>query len=437
MKILLDYIFPITSIEPTAAASTAFLKQVCVVASPKDGGVTTGVITLCTSMTAVNLLIGTSAAAEVQQLFNGGLSRVYILPMDDLDLAAALEGHESDFFTILISSDFTDTQITSAQAYATATVSSYANLVSGTDDTVTVGGYAFVAQAGAATLGELTFQAATSNDATAASLAAQINGHATLGDLVVATVAGAVVTITAQEAGWDGNDIGLTYTDGDANVGITLAHTSSNKLSGGAGLFPGAFEGVIGVSSTDDAYLALQAAIANRAAFHTTSGNKGKNMFYAFGKMLSNSLNWSSQQFISMPLADDVATLGDAEALYDDRISFVISDDEFSNRLAFFVAGGKAITAPYIKRNLQVDLQSTALTYISGNQPGYTRTHAALLEDELQKVIDSYINAPKQWLEAGEIEVDLVASNFVASGEINISEPKALWRITGEMRQTL
>ena len=64
--------------------------------------------------------------------------------------------------------------------------------------------------------------------------------------------------------------------------------------------------------------------------------------------MLSNALAWRNQQYISMPLADDVATLGDAESYFDDKISFVISDTQYSNRLGLFVAGGKAIVAPYV-----------------------------------------------------------------------------------------
>ncbi len=37
MKILLDYVFPISVVTPTAQASTGFLKRVCVVAKPKTG----------------------------------------------------------------------------------------------------------------------------------------------------------------------------------------------------------------------------------------------------------------------------------------------------------------------------------------------------------------------------------------------------------------
>lgn len=432
MRILLDYVFPITTIEPTPAASTAFLKQVCLVVKPAVA-VPTGVITQCTSMAQVAALTDNEDAEE---LFSGGMSRVFILPMDDLDLADALVGHESDFFTLLISSDFDKDEVALAAADGTITVTSYANLVSGTDDVVTIEGVAFTAQAGAATPGQTTFQAATSNDATATSLAAQINAHAVVGELVSAVAVGAVVTVTAIESGWDGNDIDLSYTDNDTNVGITLAGLSGGKLAGGAGLFVGQFKGVVGVWETDDTFLQAQGTMANRCAFHSTSGNKAKNMCFAFGKLLSNSLNWRNQQFITMPYADDVDELGEAEALFDDRISFVISDDEFGQRLGMFCAGGKAIVAPYIKKNLEIDLQSEATSYISGNQPDYSNTEAALLEDELQKVMQEYIEVRK-WINAGTVEIKLLEENFVASGFIDISEPKALWRIFGEMRQTL
>lgn len=115
-------------------------------------------------------------------------------------------------------------------ARGTITISSYANLVSGTPDVITVGATAFTAQAGAATPGDATFQAATNNDDTATSLAAQINAHATAGALVVATVASNVVTLTAKSNTTAADTIVLTYTDNDTNVGATV---SGATLSGG------------------------------------------------------------------------------------------------------------------------------------------------------------------------------------------------------------
>lgn len=117
------------------------------------------------------------------------------------------------------------------KASGNATITNYANLVSGTDDVITVAGVAFTAQAGAATPGDATFRAATSNDATATSLAAQINAHAVAGAAVKAVAAAAVVNIYAKAGGAAGNSIALAYTDNDTNVGATV---SGAALTGGS-----------------------------------------------------------------------------------------------------------------------------------------------------------------------------------------------------------
>lgn len=112
-------------------------------------------------------------------------------------------------------------------------ITDYTKLVSGTDDAITVGATAFTAQAGAETPGAGTFQAATSNEATAISLAAQINANATAGALVEAWAVGAKAYIRALAVGTAGNSIALSYTDNDTNVGATV---SGANLSGGAAL---------------------------------------------------------------------------------------------------------------------------------------------------------------------------------------------------------
>ncbi len=109
-------------------------------------------------------------------------------------------------------------------------ITDYADLVSGTDDSITVGATAFTAQSTSVTPGGATFQAATSNEATAISLAAQINAHATAGALVKARVVGAKVLLRALQGGIAGNSIALAYTDNDSNIGATKSGTA---LTGG------------------------------------------------------------------------------------------------------------------------------------------------------------------------------------------------------------
>lgn len=117
-----------------------------------------------------------------------------------------------------------------ARASGTATITNYSNLISGTADSIRVGLTTFTAQSGAVTPGAATFRAATDNTATAASLVAQINAHATAGALVRATNVGAVITLKAIYGGTGGNSIALVYTNGDANVGATV---SGATLTGG------------------------------------------------------------------------------------------------------------------------------------------------------------------------------------------------------------
>ena len=117
------------------------------------------------------------------------------------------------------------------------TISSYANLLTTTPDSITIGSSVFVAQSGAATPGTLFFRAATSNIATATSLATQINAHATASTLVYAVDNGdATVTIYAKtEGAGSGNDVAVAYTDnGGGNIGATLSGLSGGKLSGGS-----------------------------------------------------------------------------------------------------------------------------------------------------------------------------------------------------------
>lgn len=113
--------------------------------------------------------------------------------------------------------------------YGTITISSYANLVSTSGDTIQVAGVDFVAQSGSATLGEATFQAASSNNNTATSLAAQINAHETAGAKVYAQAASAVVHLVCIEDN-PASAPTLTYTDGSpTTVGASV--TGSGTLS--------------------------------------------------------------------------------------------------------------------------------------------------------------------------------------------------------------
>lgn len=193
----------------------------------------------------------------------------------------------------------------------------------------------------------------------------------------------------------------------------------------------GTFEGVIGYAFTDAAAAKAFGAVSKQCAFLTDATNKAKNMCFAFGTFLS-SAGWNNQQYIEMPFNDGITDLGDAEGYFDDRISFVLTSPQYTNRLAFFVAGKKAIIAPYVKEEIRVSQQGYALIYINANKPQYTLTQAKLLQSYLQKKLDEgYVNTSA--IDSGVVNVVLGNDAFIAEGDIVISEPSALWRLRGDL----
>ncbi len=427
MKILLDYVFPITVVTPTPAASTAFIKQVGLAVIPSNEE-ETGAIVMCTSMAQV---AGYTANTEAQQLFNAGMSRVFLVLTPTLDMADLLTTDTGNFFTLLISSDFDDgdigSEITTPAVFASKRI----------------GDVLFTAKhAGTAgnSIAVILDDSRTDGGADAHASGTVITVHMEDGVTKASDIIAAIVESTSSSAlvtaTLDAQDDHTGDSPQDAAGSTLLENGAAAILTPGTGLLVGTFDGVIGVSSDDADFCADQTALSNRCAFFTASENGAKNMCFAFGSLLSNRANWLNQQYITMPFDDGVDTLGDANSLFDDKVSFVLHDEEFGNRLALFCAEGKAIVAPYILKNLRVDLQSASVQWISLNEPQYTIKEASLLETRLQEdVINSYIS--RNWIESGSVDISLVEQNFTATGEIEVPQPKALWRVFSEMRETL
>lgn len=303
--VLLEYVMKVDAYAPTPSASTAYIRKVLCIVKPLPEGAT-GTITECTTKAEVQAL--TNANCHV--LLEAGLPSVYVLPMNDLNIADIVEADSKKFFTILVDGAFTNEDLNGFDA----------------------------------------------------------------GDF--AGVVGWTVENREQAKSWG-------Y--GNSNVG-----------------------------------------------FYDLDVNGSKNMYYAFGKLLSAN-NWKNQQYIEMPFGSGISSINQAELMFEDSISFVLTSEEYKNRLALFASNRRAIVAPYVYEELTLKLQSKALQYISLNQPNYTEAEASLLEDALQGVVDGYVE--QGILTHGKVVVSLTDEQFVAQASINIPEPKALWRIRATMKQ--
>lgn len=196
------------------------------------------------------------------------------------------------------------------------------------------------------------------------------------------------------------------------------------RLAGFNGVFGKSFVYNAGSTSAAKTF----AADKNCCAFCESSG---RNMYFVFGKFLSQT-GWLNKQYIQCPANDNIKLTGEMTSLFDDRISFVGTSENYGNELLFFVCGGRAIVAPYILENLKLDLQSAGHRFIQINNPQFNIINAKLLEGVCQKVLqENYID--KNFINDGQVIVGLSNENFIAEGAIRISEPSALWRVKVEL----
>ena len=199
-----------------------------------------------------------------------------------------------------------------------------------------------------------------------------------------------------------------------------------------AALDLGNFDGVVAWGSADRSEARAFTVQKNNVGFFDLSANAGENLYFAFGKLLS-AASWRNQQYIEMPKGSEIDTLGEAELLFEDALSFVLTSEQYGNRLGLFASNQRAIVAPYIYEEIRIRLQSAALNYIALNQPNYTTAEAALLEDVLNSVVGEYVE--NGTIESGSVEVSTSSEQFILNAEIRVAEPKALWRIKADMYQ--
>lgn len=415
-KFILDYAFPIQVIDPTPQASTAFLKQVCLACLPsEETEASVGDIVLCESMEEVALLTDNE---DAEQFFDAGMTKVYIVLVEDLNFEPAFEALNGDFYTLIISSDFNESFLGTPEG-------------AGVKAKRIIGGLIFTAAQAGVEGTEISITMTDTNTGNDADV----------------SVTGSAITISIDDSATTATTIKDAIEASEAASNLVTVEIVSGQAAVVQddvvetfllGLYYEPFEGVVSFA-TDDEDIAEAWALEKNIAPFLFGGSVGaKNMCFAFGKLLSNLRSWKNNQYIEMPFDDGVDNLTDANRLFSKGINFVLTDDEFDNRLAFFVCGDGAnnyiaIVAPYVNKNLRVDLQNRALTWIIENQPSYTIKNATLLEERLTKdVIEGYIERGDT--ESASIEISLVEDNFVADGEIAFENPKALWKVNNTMR---
>ena len=155
------------------------------------------------------------------------------------------------------------------------------------------------------------------------------------------------------------------------------------------------------------------------------------NLYYALGSLLSLD-TLDNRQYIELPVTDNIVELGDAEDLFNKRISLSTSDIDYGHRLSGFFVGSQPIIAPYVDKLLQLDLQAAGITATNLYKPNMTASAVAKVRDYLyQKVITKYINP--DIIPNITLSLDVNEEGWVAKGKIALSEIKTLWRYSIEI----
>lgn len=173
------------------------------------------------------------------------------------------------------------------------------------------------------------------------------------------------------------------------------------------------------------------AAASDVCAFYDAADSDGIIMYRAFGQFLSQN-GWSNLQLTRLDDSDQygITDLGEADELFDAKVSFAMTDPEYKTCLALFAAGGKTIAAPYLLKQAKIQTQGLFVQYLSLRQPNYTLREAGLIESYLNSNLNE-IFIQTNLLNALTITVDLDSSlnDWQVLGQLSVEKPKAIWRM--------
>lgn len=416
-KILLDYAISFTQVSGTAATSLAFLHNLGVITKPPAMPATAviGVPSGTTTVAATIVLDGFFLAGSV----------------------LTCSGTKTDTPPLTWNAPYTLTEDLTAAQLAII----YADFLSGVDQlTATAVGNTIELRAfnGGLTVGVDVVDL----DVTGAiPLASQIievfdpEELATISDSpedIVAAFDGGLASVFVIMA-VDIADVPALILDKECDfftIYATRDYTEVENLTALAG-----WQGVKGLTYTIQADAETAASEINTCAFFedTLIPLDARAYFgiFSFAKLLSSN-SWRNQQYTPIAAANGapVQTLGQAESLFADRISFYLTDPEQGTRLAFFVAGGLSITDPYIDMEVQVVTQSEMLNFIAGTQPYNVETRRRQLEQIGNTILGAYTDAGLLDPD-GVNECIIRTSNeaFIVNGTITTTNSEALWRV--------
>ncbi|MBD0785778.1 hypothetical protein HUO09_05455 [Vibrio sp. Y2-5] len=158
-----------------------------------------------------------------------------------------------------------------------------------------------------------------------------------------------------------------------------------------------------------------------------------------FGRFLSQ-VYWRNNQYYVLDSANPastVSTVGEADDLFNKRISFYLNGSD-GPTLGFFGNAGHAITKAYLNRLIRLETQEAITSYIQTNEPNDTAVQRVNIEEAAMAIISKYEHYPYFYLDSDKDNyINIVKSSdmYYVDGEAEVKVADPIWRAQISVRE--
>lgn len=217
--------------------------------------------------------------------------------------------------------------------------------------------------------------------------------------------------------------------DFDPTNYFTLCHSSDTALENAQAIQFADFNGVTVYATSDQA--TAETLSQTDVVFYDT-GDSYAGAYEQFGYFLTQ-VYWRNNQYYVLSgdnPASTVTTLGEADSLFEKRISFYLEGNE-GPTLGFFGCANEAITKTYLNKLIQLETQQAITSYIQVNEPNDTAVQRVNIEEAAMSVIEKYEQYPYFYLDADKDNyINILKSDemYFVDGEAEIKIADPIWR---------
>ncbi len=196
------------------------------------------------------------------------------------------------------------------------------------------------------------------------------------------------------------------------------------------------FDGVKAYATSDKSKADV---LASEQTAFLDANNSYAGCYEQFGRFLSLPY-WRNCQYYVLSDANPtttIKTVGEADDLFDKRISFFLNGSD-GPTLGFFGNANAAITKKYVDRLIRLETQQAITAYIQRNNPNNTAVQRVNIEEAASEVITKYEGFPYFYLDPeANNYITIVKSGelYIVGGKAELKDAEPIWRAEIEVTE--